>query len=235
MRHPQLSLLFACTLSFLLLAIPAREVRAGGYCGDGILGKGEQCDFGQAKYGQSDAACTKQCKLANNKKPACGDGILEKGEACDLGPNNGNFDWCYPGCFSTGGRGCTAKCQVAKGYRCGPNNSGCSQNCGDGYIEAGEKCDLGSEGQGVQHNGTGQGCTASCTVQTGWKCGPKPTAYPTTVCLHICGNGLVEPEKGEQCDDANNENGDGCSSNCKIEKGWTCPNAGRSYCQKIAK
>ncbi|MCH7925837.1 MAG: hypothetical protein IIC51_09920, partial [Planctomycetes bacterium] len=36
----------------------------------------------------------------------------------------------------------------------------------------------------------------------------------------ICGNGNVEP--GETCDDGNNANGDGCSSACLVEPGFTC-------------
>lgn len=45
-----------------------------------------------------------------------------------------------------------------------------------------------------------------------------------------CGNGKVETEYGEECDDFNKKDGDGCSSLCKIEKGWSC--SGR-YCQKL--
>ncbi|KAK9318955.1 hypothetical protein V1517DRAFT_342179 [Lipomyces orientalis] len=35
--------------------------------------------------------------------------------------------------------------------------------------------------------------------------------------LELCGDGIVQPRLGEQCDDGNNVNGDGCSSNCTIE------------------
>jgi fibro-slime domain-containing protein len=37
----------------------------------------------------------------------------------------------------------------------------------------------------------------------------------------MCGDGLVVP--GEECDDGNNVDGDGCSKDCKIERGWSCP------------
>lgn len=36
----------------------------------------------------------------------------------------------------------------------------------------------------------------------------------------MCGNGLVE--EGEECDDGNTENLDGCSKSCKTEEGWAC-------------
>lgn len=39
----------------------------------------------------------------------------------------------------------------------------------------------------------------------------------------ICGNGGA-PEAGEQCDDGNTVNGDGCSSTCTIEAGVLCGN-----------
>ena len=34
-----------------------------------------------------------------------------------------------------------------------------------------------------------------------------------------CGNGIIV---SEECDDGNTNNGDGCSSSCQIESGWTC-------------
>ena len=38
-----------------------------------------------------------------------------------------------------------------------------------------------------------------------------------------CGNGNLEA--GEQCDDGNAVSGDGCSSSCQVEAGWTCASA----------
>ena len=35
-----------------------------------------------------------------------------------------------------------------------------------------------------------------------------------------CGNSVLDP--GEQCDDGNTSNGDGCSNTCQVESGWTC-------------
>jgi fibro-slime domain-containing protein len=37
----------------------------------------------------------------------------------------------------------------------------------------------------------------------------------------ICGDGVIEA--GEECDDGNAASGDGCSSTCQIETGYTCP------------
>lgn len=35
---------------------------------------------------------------------------------------------------------------------------------------------------------------------------------------HHCGNGILEEEKGEECDDGNNMGGDGCSVECTLEE-----------------
>ena len=48
-----------------------------------------------------------------------------------------------------------------------------------------------------------------------------------------CGNGTLEA--GEQCDDGNTDNGDGCSRICQLEANWICPTPGQpckdvSYC-----
>lgn len=50
-----------------------------------------------------------------------------------------------------------------------------------------------------------------------------------------CGDGLVNAGLSgssmgkEECDDGNTANGDGCSSSCTTEDGWTCPRYGYRY------
>ncbi len=46
-----------------------------------------------------------------------------------------------------------------------------------------------------------------------------------------CGNGIIETYYYERCDDKNNVNGDGCSSSCKIESGYSCSGQ-PSVCKK---
>jgi cysteine-rich repeat protein len=36
----------------------------------------------------------------------------------------------------------------------------------------------------------------------------------------LCGNGVLDP--GEECDDGASASGDGCSTGCTIDSGWTC-------------
>jgi cysteine-rich repeat protein len=74
--------------------------------------------------------------------------------------------------------------------------------CGNGIVETGEACDDGNQA-------AGDGCSASCTVET------PPPPPP------CCGNGILEA--GEACDDGNTDAGDGCSATCTIEVD-TCGN-----------
>ena len=60
--------------------------------------------------------------------------------------------------------------------------STCAQTCGNGVIDAGEACD--------DINGTpvsGDGCSASCLVETGWSC----DSSSPSVCTITCGDGIV--------------------------------------------
>ncbi|MCD6497959.1 MAG: SUMF1/EgtB/PvdO family nonheme iron enzyme [Deltaproteobacteria bacterium] len=48
----------------------------------------------------------------------------------------------------------------------------------------------------------------------------------------VCGNGVKQI--GEECDDANQEDGDGCSADCgRIEPGWTCTGRIRTICEPV--
>lgn len=50
------------------------------------------------------------------------------------------------------------------------------------------------------------------------------TVVETTPTGEMCGNG--ERTSSEDCDDGNTRNGDGCTSNCMIEKNWKCSGQG---------
>ncbi|MFL5321649.1 MAG: DVUA0089 family protein [Myxococcaceae bacterium] len=53
----------------------------------------------------------------------------------------------------------------------------------------------------------------------GFGCGQGTVCY-SGLCLSSCGNGQLQTD--EQCDDGNRQNGDGCSSNCQKESGYSC-------------
>ncbi len=91
--------------------------------------------------------------------------------------------------------------------------------CGDGVLASTERCDDG--------NAKGKdGCSASCTVESGWGCTGAPSS-----CAKLCGNGRLDD--GEICDDGNRVSGDGCNNTCKQKaKGYTCATPG-SLCVQL--
>ena len=80
--------------------------------------------------------------------------------------------------------------------------------CGNATIASNEQCDDGN-------SKNGDGCSSTCHVEKGWKCGGSPSS-----CHKSCGDGAFDTD--EQCDDGNTRDKDGCSAECTIEMGWKC-------------
>eukprot|EP01025_Chloroclados_australasicus_P031099 TRINITY_DN313_c0_g1_i1.p1 TRINITY_DN313_c0_g1~~TRINITY_DN313_c0_g1_i1.p1 ORF type:complete len:856 (-),score=118.16 TRINITY_DN313_c0_g1_i1:1334-3685(-) len=59
----------------------------------------------------------------------------------------------------------------------------------------------------------------------------RPSWEPVII-NSVCGNGQLE--EVEQCDDGNKVSGDGCSSQCRIEGGFTCTAESPSVCTRIS-
>ncbi len=70
--------------------------------------------------------------------------------------------------------------------------------CGNGKVEGDEVCDQGLKNSDAYSHD--KHCNSTCT---GW--------------APYCGDGILQTEYGEECDDGNNVSGDGCDSNCKTE------------------
>ena len=188
-------------------------------CGDGKLGPGEGCDDGNDQDGDG---CSNACALAS-----CGDGKLDPGEACDDGDGD-NTDACTMACTAAAcgdgflqpdnGEACDDGADNGPGQAC---KADCAANvCGDGDVGPGEACDDGNPDDA-------DGCTTQCALTTcgnhilepGEECDNGNNNGDTKLCsttckLAKCGDGLVQTDVGEKCDDGNQLDEDECYENC---------------------
>lgn len=84
--------------------------------------------------------------------------------------------------------------------------------CGDGLVGPAETCDT-----AIHRDPTC--CTEACRNPPGFYVSRGPQGR--FECTSRCGDGAVA-DGAEECDDANTFNGDGCSAECKVEKGYDC-------------
>ncbi|MBU1238830.1 VCBS repeat-containing protein [Myxococcota bacterium] len=240
MRFPSHSLFYLFVSLFILGAVPScdDDELPPGYCGNGILNKGEECDEGISNSNLSPDACREDCT-----RPFCGDGIKDSGEACD------GFQLDQQTCslqgFDRGVLSCTDACTF--------NTTQCSL-CGNSRAEASEDCDFSDLGgmtcQTLGFTGGSLGCLGDCSFDQSscaGGCGNSVVelseecdgdSLETTCedhgftggvlscsdsclldfsdCIGGCGNGIIE--EGESCDDGNNIPGDGCY-NCRAPSG----------------
>ncbi|MBI4366517.1 MAG: DUF4215 domain-containing protein [Deltaproteobacteria bacterium] len=187
-------------------------------CGNGVIEGQEVCDGG--------AGCFGGC-LA---KAVCGNDIVEPGEACDTGPANNDLlpNACRTNCQTAG----CGDLVIDAGEKCDDGNTkngdGCAGNCakieqcGDGILDAGEACDEGKDsatcaqcrlpscGDGILTEGEqcDTGIANSDSV---------PDACRTTCKKAACGDGVLDPKRGEGCDDGNTVAEDGCGQACQAE------------------
>jgi fibro-slime domain-containing protein len=182
-------------------------------CGNGQLEGSEACDDGNDKGGDGcSATCTvesgfscSQPGLACTGNARCGDRGVSGKEQCDDGNDKA-------------GDGCAPDCKLENGWVCPPGGVCQAARCGDGLRVGRELCDDGNDK-------AGDGCNSNCLVESpaaaeadGWMCPTAGEACKRTT----CGNGMAEGS--EQCDDGNNDLGDGCSPFCRREP--QCPAAG---------
>jgi cysteine-rich repeat protein len=157
--------------------------------------------------------------------PECGNDIVESGEECDDG-NNDDGDCCSSSCqlesSATVCRATAGPCDVEE------TCTGTDPNCPVDGFEPGSTecrgmagdCDVAENCTGTDPNcpadafepdmtscNDGDQCTLDDECQSGSCVGDPET----------CGDGTVQGSCGEECDDGNNDDGDGCSADCQLE------------------
>ncbi|CAD8190136.1 unnamed protein product [Paramecium octaurelia] len=170
-------------------------------------------------------SCKSNLKLLDNYCiGTCGDLVVQESEDCDDG-NDTEFDGCFH-CHYSCPLGCN-NCE--KGMcldLCLPGfhfmNQACSTICGDSIIAGNEQC----EDNNTQEYDGCYLCKFSCPINC-YECF-EGTCINCNIgfqliqnqCSNVCGDGILQIE--EQCDDGNEDSGDGCSKTCQVEIDWIC-------------
>jgi cysteine-rich repeat protein len=154
------------------------------------------------------------CRDGACQTPVCGDGVVTAPEECDDGVNDGSHGCnssCKFVCVSTdSARNCAPADPCEGASTCDDATHTCSartplhdgSSCGDGQV-----CQSGH-------------CVSSSCASAG-DCSPCDSGgvCKAGACVaSVCGDGCRDTSKGEQCDDGNVVNLDGCDSHCKFEQ-----------------
>jgi len=194
-----------CTCQLLDLPAIPEEPSVTQQCGNGILEGSEQCDSGIPcpNGGLCTVSCV--CQARNALTPVCGNGVLNTREECDDGNDRS-------------GDGCDSHCRREATEPV--------VQCGNDRIEGDEQCELSLPCPGTNYLCRNCRCFALATpvcgngtIESNEACETTvPCANPTFLCAScrcippVCGDGSRTP--GEECDDGNTQNGDGCSVAC---------------------
>jgi cysteine-rich repeat protein len=210
------------------LCVPGNPCTLYHQCGDSRVDPNELCDDGNLTSGDGCSRCDLEVGWACEGMPSfchrttCGDANIEGHESCDDGgtePGDGCSADCHleadctangictplcgDGALSTGeqcddanlrsGDGCSENCMIEDGFSCEDVavQSICLSICGDRLITLREECDDGFNTNDYGPHGCGTGCVRA----------------------PFCGDGIIDSNFGEMCDDGNDRLGPegGCS------------------------
>ncbi|CAD8209209.1 unnamed protein product [Paramecium pentaurelia] len=203
-------------------------------CGDSINQGNEQCDDGNSDNYDGCSNCEliqyEKCDIEQDiqkyccavcyygKCLKCNEGFLLNGDLCISICWDGLINPIEEECDVQSGDGCI-DCKIQNGYVCDKLNfSTCKtcdkeinlfcKSCIDEYYNVEDQCQL-----------CDSNCI-NCKLQSNlYFCESIPGLFgdiKTKQCNSICGDGIVA-ESYEQCDDNNQNNGDGCDSQCNLE------------------
>ncbi|MDY0001752.1 MAG: DUF4215 domain-containing protein, partial [Polyangia bacterium] len=206
------------------------DAQVTGLCGDGLQDDGEQCDDGIANSDFAPNACRTNCRL-----PRCGDWIIDTGEECDEGPATGvSPSTCKADCthnvcgdgYLGGGEVCDDGNAVS-GDGC---RGDCGQDetlCGNSASDPGEECDDGELNSDDLPNACRTDCRAPrCgdgVLDAGERCDDGDNLDDLSCssdCLSFCGDGVLDPQLGEECDtaDLNGQSPSRCLADCTLTR-----------------
>jgi cysteine-rich repeat protein len=169
-------------------------------CNDGNACTEDICEL------QGESTCENFIPRCKTRPVSTDDGDRCTQDSCD--PASGVKHDPLPGINDN--NACTEdKCDAATG-----NIAHTPLSTDDGDLCTIDSCDPAT---GVQHASVNVDDGDPCTID---KCDPAagitheriPNCPPPP-----CGNGALEPDKGEECDDGNTQEGDGCNGSCRKE------------------